>query len=150
MAGHTAASTLSVARPSHYAVLNFHRTQYLSSCSREFLFFFFNDTATTEIYTFPTRRSSDLVRRQQDYITAIVSRFKDVPFLMWDLINEPSFDKTAHLWVTRANGDRFESQRWNEYLGKVHGTNTAVSNAWNMTTLPSPMSVPDEPDFAPG
>src|SRR5437764_13969514 len=28
-----------------------------------FLFFFFNDTATTEIYTFPTRRSSDLPRR---------------------------------------------------------------------------------------
>src|SRR2546430_8960476 len=26
-----------------------------------FFFFFFNDTATTEIYTFPTRRSSDLV-----------------------------------------------------------------------------------------
>src|SRR5687767_15294234 len=25
-------------------------------------FFFFNDTATTEIYTFPTRRSSDLNR----------------------------------------------------------------------------------------
>src|SRR3712207_7922932 len=25
-----------------------------------FFFFFFNDTATTEIYTFPTRRSSDL------------------------------------------------------------------------------------------
>src|SRR5215217_8617597 len=24
-----------------------------------FFFFFFNDTATTEIYTFPTRRSSD-------------------------------------------------------------------------------------------
>ena len=58
----------------------------------------------------------EAVRRQQDYITAIVSRFKDVPWLMWDLINEPSFDKTAHLWVTRANGDRFESQRWNDYL----------------------------------
>src|SRR3546814_2930476 len=34
------------------------------------LFFFFNDTATTEIYTvlthsFPTRRSSDLQRRQK-------------------------------------------------------------------------------------
>src|SRR5688572_31368566 len=26
-----------------------------------FCFFFFNDTATTEIYTFPTRRSSDLI-----------------------------------------------------------------------------------------
>src|SRR2546427_10635335 len=30
---------------------------------RRLFFFFFNDTATTEIYTsFPTRRSSDLVR----------------------------------------------------------------------------------------
>ncbi len=92
----------------------------------------------------------EAVRRQQDYITAIVTRFKDVPWLIWDLINEPSFDKPAHLWVTRANGDRFESQHWNEYLGKVHGTNDAVANAWNMTTLPSPMPVPDEPDFAPG
>src|SRR2546429_10014939 len=27
-----------------------------------FFFFFFNDTATTEIYTFPTRRSSDLLK----------------------------------------------------------------------------------------
>src|SRR2546422_11134640 len=33
------------------------------SCALSF-FFFFNDTATTEIYTsFPTRRSSDLARR---------------------------------------------------------------------------------------
>jgi hypothetical protein len=92
----------------------------------------------------------EAVRRQQDYMTAIVSRFKDVPWLMWDLINEPSFDKTAHLWVTRANGDRFESLRWNDYLSKTHGTNDAVANAWNMTTLPSPMPAPDEPDFSPG
>ena len=92
----------------------------------------------------------EAVRRQQDYIAAIVSRFKNVPWLMWDLINEPSFDKTAHLWVTRANGDRFESQRWNEYLGKVHGTNDAVANAWNMTTLGTPIPPPDEADFAPG
>src|SRR5256884_3560289 len=29
-----------------------------------FFFFFFNDTATTEIYTLPTRRSSDLCRSE--------------------------------------------------------------------------------------
>jgi hypothetical protein len=92
----------------------------------------------------------EAVRRQQNYITAVVARFKDVPWLMWDLINEPSFDKTTHLWVTRAIGDRFELHRWNEYLNKVHGTNDAAANAWNMTALPSPMPVPDEPDFAPG
>ena len=92
----------------------------------------------------------EAVRRQRDFITTIVERFKDVPWLMWDLINEPSFDKTAHLWVTRANGDRFESQHWNEYLGKVHGTNDAVANAWNMTTLAGPLPTPAEEDFAPG
>jgi hypothetical protein len=92
----------------------------------------------------------EAVRRQQDYMTAIVSRFKNVPWLMWDLINEPSFDKTAHLWVTRANGDRFESGKWNEYLGKTHASNDAVANAWNMTTLGSPIAPPAEEDFAPG
>ena len=92
----------------------------------------------------------EAVRRQQDFVTAIVGRFKDVPWLMWDLINEPSFDKPAHLWVTRANGDRFESERWNQYLGKVHGTGDAVSNAWNMTTLATPIPPPDEVDFTPG
>lgn len=92
----------------------------------------------------------EAVRRQQDYMTAIVARFTDVPWLMWDLINEPSFDKPAHLWVTRANGDRFESERWNAYLNKVHGTNDAVANAWNMTTLGTPIPAPAEEDFAPG
>jgi hypothetical protein len=92
----------------------------------------------------------EAVRRQKDYMTAIVSRFKGVPWLMWDLINEPSFDKTAHLWVTRANGDRFESEKWNEYLGKTHASNDAVANAWNMTTLGSPIAPPAEEDFAPG
>ena len=91
----------------------------------------------------------EAVRRQQEFITAIVTRFKDVPWLMWDLINEPSFDKPAHLWVTRANGDRFESQEWNQYLGQVHGANDAVANAWNMTTSTSPIPTPAEEDFSP-
>src|SRR2546425_8573510 len=33
----------------------------MPSLSSHTYFFFFNDTATTEIYTFPTRRSSDLI-----------------------------------------------------------------------------------------
>ena len=34
-------------------------------------------------------------------------------------------------------------------MSQVHGTNDAVANAWNMTTLSSPIPVPDEEDFAP-
>src|SRR6266478_6894183 len=43
----------------------------LSIASFGTYFFFFNDTATTEIYTFPTRRSSDLPPRRasQTFIT---------------------------------------------------------------------------------
>src|SRR5256885_13069062 len=41
------------------------------------LFFFFNDTATTEIYTFPTRRSSDLAREQR-LLQGCVARDREV------------------------------------------------------------------------
>src|SRR5438128_8587897 len=34
--------------------------EFITLHSFNIFFFFFNDTATTEIYTFPTRRSSDL------------------------------------------------------------------------------------------
>src|SRR5471030_3496076 len=40
------------------------------------LFFFFNDTATTEIYTLPTRRSSDLRRRPAFTSTRSCTRWR--------------------------------------------------------------------------
>ena len=39
----------------------------------------------------------EAVRRQQTLVASVVARFRDVPFLAWDLINEPSFSK--HLWT---------------------------------------------------
>src|SRR5947199_9357111 len=39
-----------------------------------FFFFFFNDTATTEIYTFPTRRSSDLKNVPPDHLCQSTSK----------------------------------------------------------------------------
>src|SRR2546430_13758801 len=45
--------------------------------------FFFNDTATTEIYTLSTRRSSDLDRARQELKPAQVSLPNDpAPFLL--------------------------------------------------------------------
>ena len=35
----------------------------------------------------------EAVRRQQTLISAVVTRFHDVPYLAWDLINEPSFSQ---------------------------------------------------------
>src|SRR3989440_11375969 len=38
------------------------------------VFFFFNDTATTEIYTFPYTRSSDLARPAQVLLELVIGR----------------------------------------------------------------------------
>jgi len=46
------------------------------------------------------------LRKQQTLVSTIVARFHDVPFLAWDLINEPSISQ--HLWMTRPNGDPIE------------------------------------------
>ena len=37
----------------------------------------------------------EAVRRQQTLISAVVARFHDVPYLAWDLINEPSFSQAS-------------------------------------------------------
>ncbi len=89
----------------------------------------------------------EAVRRQQELVLALVGRFKDVPFLMWDLINEPSFDNPRRTWVTRANGDRFEARAWNEWLAKRHVDGGALASAWN--TIPGAAGVPREEDFSP-
>ncbi len=93
----------------------------------------------------------EAVRRQKTFITAVVGRFKDVPWLAYDLINEPSFDKPSHLWATRANGDSFEMGKWNEWLHEHYADNGAIAAAWN--TIPaapgSPVAPPGEPDFNP-
>ena len=58
----------------------------------------------------------EAVRRQQTLISSMVARFHDVPYLAWDLINEPSFSE--HLWTTRPNGDPIELAAWNQWLSE--------------------------------
>ena len=82
------------------------------------------------------------VRRQQTLISSVVARFHHVPFLAWDLINEPSFSK--HLWQMRPSGDAIELAKWNEWLKRRYPDRTALAAAWNLPlneaqgTLPLP------------
>ncbi|HET7748995.1 MAG TPA: hypothetical protein VFK81_06410, partial [Terriglobales bacterium] len=82
------------------------------------------------------------VRREQTLISSVVTRFHDVPFLAWDLINEPSFSK--HLWQMRPNGDAIELAKWNEWLNRRYPDRAALAAAWNLPlseaqgTLPLP------------
>ncbi|MGE5205937.1 MAG: hypothetical protein ACM3PW_10000 [Chlamydiota bacterium] len=82
------------------------------------------------------------VRRERTLISSVVARFHDVPFLVWDLINEPSFSK--HLWQMRPNGDAIELTKWNEWLNRRYPERAALAAAWNLPldqvqgTLPLP------------
>jgi Beta-galactosidase len=91
----------------------------------------------------------EAVRKQTTLVSAVAGRFHDVPFLAYDLINEPSFSK--HLWTMRPNGDWIEAQKWNEWLDKHYPNRADLAAAWNVpiTSVHGAIPLPEEIDFTP-
>jgi hypothetical protein len=86
--------------------------------------------------------------RQEALIRSVVTPFHDVPFLAWDLINEPSFSR--QLWSDRPNGDRFEAARWNEWLARRYPDRQALARAWNLPAPPpARVPIPTETELSP-
>jgi hypothetical protein len=87
----------------------------------------------------------EAVRRQQTLVSSVVARFHDVPFLAWDLINEPSFSK--QLWTMRPNDDAIELARWNQWLTQRYPDRAALAAAWSVLpgttqgTIPLPQDL---------
>jgi Beta-galactosidase len=74
------------------------------------------------------------IRNQQDYLLSIVNRFKDVPWLCWDLINEPSFSSPKRLWRGNTpNGDPSETAAWHKWLQDKYGSLAELASAWSVT-----------------
>lgn len=91
----------------------------------------------------------EAVRKEKTMISTMAARFHDVPFLAYDLINEPSFSK--RLWTMRPNGDPIEAKKWNEWLNERYPDRAALAAAWNVP-IPSVkgwIPVPEEIDFQP-
>ena len=65
---------------------------------------------------------------QAEYVTSITQRFHAVPFLAWDLINEPSAN--ANLWRTQPIGDAFEQAAWRKWLAARYPDQPALLDAW--------------------
>jgi len=91
----------------------------------------------------------EAVRKQQTLISAVVARFHDVPFLAWDLINEPSFSQ--HLWTMRPNGDAIELAAWNQWLTNRYPDRAKLASLWNVTpeSVAATISLPKEEEFTP-
>ncbi len=91
----------------------------------------------------------EAVRRQQTLVSAVVARLHDLPYLAWDLINEPSISK--HLWTMRPNGDAIELEKWNEWLTKRYADRAALANAWKVPpgSVAGAIALPQEIEFSP-
>jgi hypothetical protein len=87
-------------------------------------------------------------RKQQTLVSTVVERFHDVPFVAWDLINEPSISQ--HLWQTRPNGDAIELAAWNQWLSKRYPNRAALAAAWNVPPdfIAGTISLPGELEFS--
>jgi hypothetical protein len=73
------------------------------------------------------------IRSEQDYILSIVDRFKNVPWLCWDLINEPSFSNPKRPWKGNTpNGDAVETAAWRQWLRERYANIAELAAAWSV------------------
>lgn len=84
------------------------------------------------------------VRHQRELVTGVVARFHDVPFVAWDLVNEPSF--STRLWMMRPNGDELEKAAWNAWLDQRYPDKGDLAERWNAATAAIAGSVPPPSD----
>jgi len=91
----------------------------------------------------------EAVHKQRTLISAVVAHFHDVPFLAWDLINEPSFSQ--HLWTMRPNGDPIELAAWNQWLNARYPDRAKLAALWNVPPdfVAGTISLPREDEFTP-
>lgn len=91
----------------------------------------------------------EAVRRQQKLVSSVVARFQAVPYLAWDLINEPSF--SHRLWTMRPNGDAIELAHWNQWLNRRYPDRAALAHAWNLplSAVTGPVHLPTDLEFTP-
>ncbi len=72
---------------------------------------------------------------EKAYVRSVVDRFKGVPFLSYDLINEPSVSNPYHVFQgSYPNGDPAELAAWRKWLSrKYDGKLEALASAWRVT-----------------
>ncbi len=74
------------------------------------------------------------LREQENYVRSVVERFGQVPFLSWDLINEPSVSNPRHIFSGNyPNDDPAERNAWHAWLKNRYSSLAALADAWSTT-----------------
>jgi hypothetical protein len=68
------------------------------------------------------------LRNESVYARSLVERFHAVPFLAWDLINEPSANKNA--WRTLPDYDPFEDSTWRKWIADRYPDRAKLLHDW--------------------
>jgi len=89
----------------------------------------------------------EAVRRQKELVSKVVAHFREVPFVAWDLINEPSF--STRLWMMRPNGDALEKTAWNAWLDRRYPDKAVLAELWNapQVAIEGPVPPPSDAEF---
>jgi hypothetical protein len=81
---------------------------------------------------------------QKAFLTAVARRYRDVPWIHYDLINEPSYAPPEALWQNRPILDDHEKRAWTEWVRARHGDDPlALRDLWRdssseILSLPKP------------
>ncbi|MGH9967451.1 MAG: cellulase family glycosylhydrolase, partial [Pyrinomonadaceae bacterium] len=92
------------------------------------------------------------VQAQQQFVSTFANRYRAVDDLIWDLINEPSFSSSQHLWSCRPNYDSHEQAAWQRWLEERYPypteeeRATALRELWRSTSDDS-LDLPRLEDF---
>jgi hypothetical protein len=73
------------------------------------------------------------LQAESRYAESVVARFSDVPFLAWDLINEPSANK--NLWRTLPDDDPFEQAAWRRWIAERYPDREKLLHDWAEPSL---------------
>ena len=72
-----------------------------------------------------------ILRAERAYVVSVVDRFKHVPWLSYDLINEPSFSNPRRVFHGNVpNGDASEVNAWHHWLQQKYLHPEALAAAW--------------------
>lgn len=77
--------------------------------------------------------NQEMIRSEQGYVLSVVRRFAHVPFLSYDLINEPSFSNPRVVFHGNVpNGDPSEVSAWHKWLRDKYSGTDALAAAWSV------------------
>jgi hypothetical protein len=89
----------------------------------------------------------EAVQKQQKFVASMVQPFARVPFLIWDVINEPSFDNPKRFFATHPNGDAAETDAWNNWLLHKYASRGAIESEWKASFPVGPILPPNDQDM---